>query len=127
MPRYARGGIRWIVQPRAKPVLDVVRAQFPSEADYLEDKRELQDFLCAYFSDIGCHVKLGDGISPIGGTARGGQVLKVRWNRPGQGKSGALRLIVVGYCDALEVRIAGAYLRARPATANEIAEAIDDL
>lgn len=127
MPRYARGGIRWIVLPSARAVLDKVRDEFASNEAYLEDRRALQDYLCEYFSDIGCQTSLGNSVSPVGATGLGGKILKVRWNRPGQGKSGALRLIVVAYCDDLEVRIALANLRAKPASDEDVADATKDL
>jgi hypothetical protein len=50
--------------------------------------------------------------------------LKVRWNRPGQGKSGALRLIVLAFCETRHVHIADAALRSDDPSKEEAASAV---
>jgi hypothetical protein len=127
VPTYVRADIQWSVLPKASGVLARVRGEYPNENAYREDRKALQDFLCAYFSDVGCQRELGKGISPIGATKLGCKLLKVRWNRPGQGKSAGLRMIVVADCDAFTVKIAFAYLRAQDASDAEVAEATKDL
>lgn len=78
---------------------------------YASTTKSLQDLLCVYFDATGCLRETGKTVSPVGGTADGGKVLKVRQAIPGQGKSGGLRLQLVAYCKDRRVVVVGATLR----------------
>ena len=102
---------KWEVLRGAQPVLDEIRSRMSAE-EHEQQKRALQEFLCAYFNSGDCTKELGKSISPVGmKTGKGGKVLKVRWGIPGSGKSAGLRLAVVVYCKELRVKIAGAWIR----------------
>src|SRR5688572_27526366 len=110
----------------AAPTLDAIRASFPSEEQYSENREALKDFLCLYFELGGCTQNLHKSISPVGGCPDGSKVLKVRWNVPGQGKRGGLRLITLAHCERLRVRIAGAWVRKEDPSDAEVAAAVDE-
>lgn len=103
-----------------------LREQMTAEA-YEQDKRALQEFLCGYFSSGDCNNALGDSISPLKATRKGGKVLKVRWALPGCGKSGSLRLVVVAYCHEKRVHIAHAFRRSDNPSDDEFRDAVADM
>lgn len=107
--QYEPSDGKWQVGGEAKLLIEL-RQQMSSE-QYEDEKRALQEFLCGYFSSGDCNHALGDSISPLKATKKGGKVLKVRWALPGSGKSGSLRLVVVAYCDEKRVYIAQAFSR----------------
>jgi hypothetical protein len=90
---------------------------------YEESKEALQETLCDYFNGGNCDYK-GMQISPIGATKSGGKCLKVRWALPGGGKSGGLRIAVVGYCDTKRVKLAGMWVRKDDPSDEEFANAV---
>lgn len=108
---YQPSDIKWEVLPQASATFRPIEAAMSTE-EIKTCRAGLKEFLCAYFSaEKGCSTKLGDSISPIGGTPAGGKCLKVRWAIPGRGKSGSLRIAVVAYCDDRKVKLAGAWVR----------------
>ncbi len=115
----------WLVGAKAKLLFELRQQMTPD--DYEQNKQALQEFLCGYFSSGNCHNALGDSISPLKATARGGKVLKVRWALPGCGKSGSLRLVVVAYCDEKRVHIAQAFRRTDDPTDKDVRDAVEDL
>jgi hypothetical protein len=106
--------IAWKVLAPAAELFGTIRKQGTPEA-YETGKNGLKQLLCDYFnSDSGkdCAKKSGKTISPVGSpTGKGGKCLKVRWLVPGGGKSGGLRIAIVAYCGAKQVKLAGAWLR----------------
>ena len=115
---------KWQVGGNARLLIDLRQQMTPEQ--YAEEKRALQEFLCGYFSSGDCNHSLGDSISPLKATAKGGKVLKVRWALPGSGKSGSLRLVVVAYCDERRVHIAQAFNRRDNPTDDDFREALSD-
>lgn len=83
--------------------------------------------MCGYFNAVtGCTTKQGKSISPIGTTADGGKVLKVRWLRPGSGKSGGLRFGFVAYCDERRVVLVKSSMRRDADDDGAMLDAADD-
>jgi hypothetical protein len=123
--KYAPGDGTWLVVGNAKGLREVRQAF--GEAEYSEQKKAIRLFLCEYFSTGNCNNELGSTISPIGGSPKGGKVLKVRWVLPGSGKSGGLRIIAVVYCDKKCVCIAEAFYRREDPTEREIEVAVKNL
>jgi hypothetical protein len=94
MPR----DVTWRLSDECRGDLRDVRAGFGDR--YNAQIAALRESLCAFFSgDSACMSKHGTQISPVGGTEDGGKLLKVRWLRPGCGRSGGLRLALVAYSD----------------------------
>ena len=116
---------KWQLGGKAKLLFELQQQMSPEEQD--QNRRALQEFLCGYFSSGDCNNSLGDSISPLKATPKGGKVLKVRWALPGSGKSGSLRLVVVAYCDEKRVHIAQAFLRRDDPTDDDVRDAIDDM
>ena len=54
-------------------------AQAFSEDAFEASKKALKKFLCDYFSSGDCNRSQGNAICPVGATASGGKILKVRW------------------------------------------------
>jgi len=75
---------KWRLGGNAKLLFEL-RRQMTRE-EYEANKRALQEFLCGYFSSGDCNNSLGDSISPLKATPKGGKVLKVRWALPGSQK-----------------------------------------
>lgn len=117
--------ISWIVLKKAAAELDAVRREYASEEDYAADRDALRDVLCHYFSTAECKSQMNN-ISPIGATKKGAKILKMRWARPGQGKSGGMRLIFAAYCDELRVKLAYAYVRRDAPGDDEINAAVSE-
>jgi hypothetical protein len=111
--------ITWVVRRASSGTFAGLQAEYPSVEEYLADREALREVLCDYFDDGKC-ASAAVGISPIGSTAGGGKRLKVRWNRPGMGKRGGLRLILVVYCEQRHVVLAHAFLRKDDPTDAEI-------
>lgn len=120
-----RTHVTWLVMKKAGALLEGIRKEYPSAQAYEDDRHALQEWLCHYFSTGTCLEKSGT-ISPMGGVPDGGKVLKVRWTRPGRGKSGALRLILVAYCGKLTVKLACAYVRENDPSKDEITDDVKD-
>ena len=118
------GEITWIVSEDAAGEIADVRDTL-GEADYKEDVRALRQLLCDYFSNVGCAAPFGKTISTLGTTSAGGKILKVRWARPGTGKSGGLRLGFVVFCDDRKVVLAKATIR-RDASDDELLDSASD-
>ncbi len=116
---------KWQLGGKAKLLIEL-QEQMTAE-EHEQNKRALQEFLCGYFSSGDCKNALGDTISPLKATPKGGKVLKVRWALPGSGKSGSLRLVVVAYCDEKRVQIAQAFRRRDDPTDDDVRDAIDDM
>ena len=116
---------KWRLGGKAKLLFELREQMTPDE--YEQDKRALQEFLCGYFSSGHCNNALGDSISPLKATAKGGKVLKVRWALPGTGKSGSLRLVVVAYCDEKRVHIAQAFRRSDNPSDDDVRDAVEDM
>lgn len=116
---------KWQVGGKAKLLFELREQMTPEQYD--QDKRALQEFLCGYFSSGECTNALGDSISPLKATPKGGKVLKVRWALPGTGKSGSLRLVVVAYCDEKRVHIAQAFRRSDNPTDDDVRDAVEDM
>ena len=95
-----------------------------SDANFEEARRALKLLLCDYFSDGDCTNAMGKSIRPMGATAKGGKILKVRWALPGAGKRGGLRMAVVVYCKARRVVIADAFVRKDDPTDEEFLAAV---
>lgn len=114
----------WQVGGAARLLIELRQQLTPEE--YESNKRASQEFLCGYFSSGDCDNALGDSISPLKATARGGKVLKVRWALPGSGKSGSLRLVVVAYCEERRVHIAQAFNRRDNPSADHFRSAVED-
>jgi hypothetical protein len=100
-----------------------------SDNDFEENKQALKDFLCGYFnSNHNNYTKeQGKTISPINIrdiTSQNSKVLKVRWNLPGKGKSGGLRLAILIKLNhnniVYEVKICGAWVRKSDPSDEEI-------
>jgi len=102
--------IKWFVSEKAAADLADVRADFGDM--YNASVAALRDLLCAFFSGDGdCTGKHGTAISPVGGVPNGGKLLKVRWLRPGSGRSGGLRLAFAVYCETRRVVLCGGWVR----------------
>ncbi|WP_417748735.1 hypothetical protein [Rosistilla oblonga] len=114
----------WQVGGDARLLIEL-RQQMTAD-QYESNKQALKEFLCGYFSSGDCNRALGDSISPLKATAKGGKVLKVRWALPGSGKSGSLRLVVVAYCHEKRVHIAQAFNRRDNPSGDDFREAVDD-
>src|ERR1700753_707700 len=81
------------------------------EVEYSDGAQAFKEYLCAFFSGTnGCAEKFGT-IAPMGATDDGGKILKMRWLRPGMGKSGGYRFALVVYCDLRKVVLCRALLR----------------
>ena len=116
---------KWTVRMEARGAREV--RELLGEEEHEKQKRSLQKYLCAYFSTGDCSKEQGDAISPMGGSPKGGKVLKVRWGLPGCGKSGGLRLVVVAYCSELKVVIAEAFRRKDDPSKEDCEETVKDL
>ena len=116
---------KWQLGGKAKLLFELRGQMTPEEHE--QNKRALQEFLCGYFSSGDCNNALGDTISPLKATPKGGKVLKVRWGLPGCGKSGSLRLVVVAYCDEKRVHIAQAFRRRDDPTEDDVRDAVEDM
>lgn len=101
--------ITWIVLPECNPVFNKIRNMLGDDG-YRDNKEAFQETMCDYFN-LGECTQQALQIYPMGGTTGGGKSLKVRWQLPGCGKSGGLRLAVVAYCTKRTVKIAGAWAR----------------
>lgn len=86
----------------------------------------LKLMLCEYFSVGDCDHKLGKTISPVGLTKDGGKILKVRWQLPGQGKRGGLRLCMVVYCKERRVVVAEGWPRKENVQSEEFKDAANN-
>jgi hypothetical protein len=117
--------ITWFVTEDAHAAVSDIRTEL-GEQEYNQDVRDLRELLCGYFcSVIGCTKKQGRTISPVGVVKHGGKVLKVRWMRPGCGKSGGLRLGFVAFCDQRKVVLVHASLR-RDSDDDELMDAAEE-
>ena len=95
--------VHWTITPRARRHFDSIRGAI--------DLPRLKATLCAYFSTAhGCHAR-ALGISPLGATDDGYKKLKMRWNSPGCGKSGGLRLAIVADCVFHAVTLVAVFVR----------------
>jgi hypothetical protein len=80
--------------------------------DYARNVAKLREMLCDYFSgDTGYSAPMGFSISTLGSACRTDKLLKVRWMRPGSGKSGGLRFAIVAFCDSMKVVLCRAWVR----------------
>lgn len=116
---------KWQLGGNARLLFDLRDQMTPEE--YEQNKSALQEFLCGYFSSGNCTNALGDSISPLKATPKGGKVLKVRWALPGCGKSGSLRLVVVAYCNEKRVHIAQAFERRDNPSDGDVQDAVTDM
>lgn len=116
---------KWQLGGDAKLLIELRQQMTPEE--YTQEKQAIQEFLCGYFSSGDCNNAMGDSISPLKATPKGGKVLKLRWALPGSGKSGSLRLVVVAYCEERRVHIAQAFKRRDNPTDDDFRDAVDDL
>ena len=116
---------KWQLGGNAKLLFEL-REQMTGD-EYEQNKRALQEFLCGYFSSGECNNSLGDSISPLKASPKGGRVLNVRWALPGSEKSGSLRLVVVSYCVEKRVHIAQAFNRRDNPSDDDYRDAIDEL
>ena len=123
MVSYSPSNGKWQIGNDAAEI-HRLKATLTAEA-YEAQKDALKSYLCQYFSSGLCNHALGDSISPLKATEKGGKVLKVRWGYPGCGKSGSLRLIVVAYCDELRVHIAGAFPRKSDPTDEAVLDCLE--
>jgi len=117
--------VTWRIVGQARATLAEVRGSLGNDG-YAADRDSLKRWLCKYASTTGCRSRTM-GISPIGATRSGGHVFKVRWNYPGQGKRGGLRLIVIAYCERRRVLVAGAWFRKDNPTDAEVEKVISDV
>ena len=102
--------ITWKVAESAKGITKLHKRLGSDQYD--EIKLGIQVFLCSYFSEEDCDTRQGDSICPIGGHGiENAHVLKIRFRLPGKGKSHALRLVVITYCDDHNVVVAESYHR----------------
>ena len=101
--------IKWKLTGEARKGAADDRATL-GEEEYLADRDRLRLHLCDYFRSGKCASK-GISISPVGKNSDGGKVLKVRWGRPGCGKSGGVRMAIVAYCDEMLVILCRVFLR----------------
>lgn len=103
--------VTWLITEEASRDVEDIRSEL-GDAAYFDDCKSLRDMLCCYFtSEVDCLRKQGKSIACVGATDDGGKILKVRWLRPGSGKSGGLRLAFVAYCDRRVVVLCRAFLR----------------
>ncbi len=115
---------KWQVGGNAKLLIDLRQQMTPDQFE--AERRALQEFLCGYFSSGDCNHSLGDSISPLKATPKGGKVLKVRWGLPGTEKSGSLRLVIVAYCDERRVHIVQAFNRRDNPVDDDFCDAVED-
>ena len=102
--------VKWFVSEEGATDLAEVRSNFGDR--YKASVLALRETLCAFFSNDGaCTSKHGTAISPLGGVDGGGKLLKVRWLRPGSGRSGGLRLAFVAFCESRQVVLCRAWAR----------------
>lgn len=101
--------IKWHVSPECEVQLRGVRKQL-GEAGYEDTKQALRETLCDYFNLGNCTTQAMQ-ISPMKGAPGGAKALKVRWQLPGCGKSGGLRLAVTVDCERRLVTLCAAWVR----------------
>jgi hypothetical protein len=101
--------ITWKLTGQARVDVAEDRAAL-GEEEYLRDRDRMRIHLCDYFNGAACVSKAGN-ISPIGKNSAGGKILKMRWGRPGCGKSGGIRLCIVAFCSERIVVLCRAFLR----------------
>src|SRR5262245_17207553 len=102
--------VAWHLSQEAHEDLARDRRDWGEEA-YAQQSSAMKEYLCEYFSSqVDCDVKFGT-ISRLGANADGGKILKMRWLRPGSGKSGGYRLFLVAYCDVRKVVLSRAEVR----------------
>ena len=105
MVSYQPADIRWTVAAHAHAAAIAIENSL-GEKWYNEAKEGLKFLLSNYFSTHNkCDAALGKTIRPIGGTANGAILLKVRWGLPGHGRSGGLRLIFAAWCTERNVEV----------------------
>lgn len=114
--------IKWLVTTLCRSQIDGVRRLLGPEG-YEDTKLALRETLCDYFNLGRCDTKAMQ-ISPIGGAPDGGKSLKVRWQLPGCGKRGGLRLAVVAHCELRVVTLCGAWVRKDDPTDEDFQSAI---
>lgn len=103
--------LAWSITEEARIQLAAIRHRFHGST-YEASVSSLKRTLCAYFEAVeNCDRKQGSSISPVGSTADGGKLLKVRWLTPGSGKRGGLRLGFAVWCAERAVRLVSAALR----------------
>jgi hypothetical protein len=123
--QYRPSDGKWQVGPKVEEIQRLKKES--TSKQYEEQKRALQEYLCHYFSWGDCNTSQGSQISPMGASKKGGKILKVRWNYPGGGKSGGMRLVVVAYCKEKRVHIAAAIPRKDDPSTDDILSSTSDL
>lgn len=89
-----------------------VREQPPTfQEHYADIKEAFKVVVCEYINSAGRCDQKALGFSPMGGTADGGELLKVRRPVPGAGKSGGLRVYVAVCCSVKRVLVVDAVMR----------------
>lgn len=116
--------IIWKTKKRLRKSVAAFREQIE---DYDVEVRSLRLFICSYFNaHDDCSEKLGKSISPVAGAPNEGKGLKVRWNLPGEGKSGGLRLAIVAYCERRTVVVCEAFRRRSNPSDDDFREAMSN-
>ncbi len=101
--------IIWCISARARR--DLAREkQTMHLVTYREQRDALRYMLCAYFDSDQCENR-ALGISPIDGAPDRLKAFKVRWARPGQGKRGGYRMIIVVDCKERHVVVQSIVVR----------------
>jgi hypothetical protein len=114
--------VTWLVGYHARAEIQRERKTL-HDHDYNDQRDALREYLCAYFnSEDGC-LHNTRSISPIDGAPPGLKAFKVRWGRPGQGKSGGYRLVIVADCINHRVAVQSFIARREEPTDAEIEEA----
>ena len=101
--------VKWFISSWATDDLASER-KLMGETAYHEQRRAFCDMMRMYFEAGSCTRKWTN-INPIDGAPAGLKAFKIRWSRPGHGKSGAYRMLVIVDCAAQEAAVQAAFLR----------------
>lgn len=114
--------IKWLISRQA---LKDIEGDFDSMSSetYKENVKGLRQLLLAYFSRTKCDQNFLN-ISPLGGAPDSLKAFKLRWARPGHGKSGGYRMIIVVDCDHQEVAVQRIFVRKNNPSDAEVSEAV---
>jgi len=114
--------LNWVVTPRVRPLLEKIFKDDDPTLVRFPDR--LSAILCPYYDATKGLQKQGKSINPIGnGGVPGGKGFKVRFQLPGKGKSGGLRLGVLAICSRMTVFVAFAEVREEEPPIAEFEEA----
>jgi hypothetical protein len=113
--------VKWLISSWAMSDLANDRKAM-GETAYHEQRKAFCEMMRMYFETEKCTRRVSN-INPIDGAPDGLKAFKLRWSRPGQGKSGGYRMLVVVDCAAQEAALQAAFLRRSDPSKAEYAKA----